>query len=306
MNSTMSESPHKEAYAQLAELELEFDQAETELLKHQIRLFTPLYTRRSAVLSTIPTFWPMIFENFGPEIDEHISAEDWAFLGENLISLDIHRPDPEMAPRNFDIVFGFKEGNGVIKGTELRKRFVYKSLRDGDERWTGLVSEPVTVEWVNEEKDLTVGINALAAKIFEIRKARTQKKIEEKKKPGYKPPKPVKPEELEADEDGLAEFELELEEKLNQYQSFFNWFSWCGEYFMVMEKEAEKTEKSKEREEKAEEEEEEAPEFDGIDVFPNGEKIAYLFAEDMYPNALKHFGELPAWNLPIPSIPSPV
>ena len=347
-----------QAYAQLADLEMEFDQAEAELrmfcvrfslyhssptqvlatislcsfylifnvccvravylgviaantciklsniVKHQIILYEPIYRRRNEVLATIPSFWTNIFVNFGPELDEHITPEDWAFLSENLISVNVSRPDANNNPRSFDIIFGLKENNGVVVTTEVRKSFVYKSLKDGNERWTGLISEPVEIKWVNEDKDLTGGINRLAIKIFELRKKRVEGKIEEKQK--------KKEDGLNAkgksaskikEDDGLSELELELEEKLNQHQSFFNWFSWTGEYFMVLEQEAkakvkeETTTNGKGLDDEDEDDDDDDDDDDdgddeneAIDVFPDGIKLAYLIADDMFPNALKHFG----------------
>ncbi|RPB27019.1 hypothetical protein L211DRAFT_834690 [Terfezia boudieri ATCC MYA-4762] len=289
-----------QAYAQLAELELEFDQAEAELLKHQIALFEPIYTRRQAVLASIPSFWSIIFENFGPELDEHITTEDWAFLGENLTSVNVSRPDvASNNPRTFEITFGLKDGNGVIDATEIRKKFIYRSLRDGDESWAGLISEPVEVKWISDEKDLSGGINGLSKRIFDVRKKRVEGRIEEMKNEGKR-----KGKKGQGKEDvGLSELELELEEKLNQTQSFFNWFSWTGDYFMVMEKEAEmklREEKKAKGEEviDSDEDDEKQGETDGIDVFPDGEKLAYLIAEDMFPSALKHFADAMEHNEP--------
>ncbi|KAF8425478.1 hypothetical protein EV426DRAFT_701442 [Tirmania nivea] len=290
-----------QAYAQLAELEHEFDHAEAELLKHQIALFEPIYTRRQAVLASIPSFWSIIFENFGPELDEHITPEDWAFLGENLTSVYVSRPEVSNNPRTFEITFGLKEGNGVIDATEIKKKFIYRSLRDGDESWTGLISEPVEVKWVSEEKDLTGGINGLSKRIFDVRKKRVERRIEEKKNNVGKA-KGKKEQGKVKEDDGLSELELELEEKLNQTQSFFNWFSWTGDHFMVMEKEAEI--KLREKKVKGEEvteddgEDDGEDDADGIDVFPDGEKLAYLIAEDMFPNALKHFADAMEHNEP--------
>ena len=317
-----------QAYAQLAELELEFDQAEAELrmlatlytphhtsfpkskfdsqrrrvltqlqtkttVKHQITLFEPIYTRRQAVLASIPSFWSIIFENFGPELDEHITPEDWAFLGENLTGVNVSRPDvASNNPRTFEITFGLKAGNGVVDAMEIKKKFMYRSLRDGDESWSGLISEPVEVKWASDEKDLAGGINGLSKKIFDVRKKRVEGRIEDKKNEGKG--KGKKSQGKVKEDDGLSELELELEEKLNQTQSFFNWFSWTGDYFMVMEKEAEvrlrEEKKAKGEEVTEDDEDEEQSETDGIDVFPDGEKLAYLIAEDMFPNALKHFG----------------
>ena len=316
MSETAGPSP--QAYSKLAELELEFDKAEEELciapfpppqvrkviliccwndtVKHQIELFDPIYVRRGAVLDTIQSFWTTILENFSPDIDEHITTEDWVFLGENITSINVTRPEKDTNPRTFEIEIGFKPDNGVVATTRLQKRFTYKALRSGDERWSGLVSEPVVVPWIDDKKDLTGGINALAIKIFELRKKRAEKHIAEKKEAANsgasKKSGAVK------EDDGLADLEREMEEKLNQNQSFFNWFSWTGNHFMVMEREAEmkiKEEADKSKAKEGEEEEDDDEEDsdgadDGIDVFPYGEKLAYLIAEDLFPNALKHFG----------------
>lgn len=207
--------------------------------------------------------------------------------------MNVSRPDvASNNPRTFEITFGLKAGNKVIDATEIKKKFIYRSLRDGDESWTGLISEPVEIKWVSDEKDLTGGINGLSKRIFGVRKKRVEGRIEEKKNEGEG--KGKKGQGKVKEDDGLSELELELEEKLNQTQSFFNWFSWTGDYFMVMEKEAEmklrEEKKAKGEEVSEDDEDEEQDEPDGIDVFPDGMKLAYLIAEDMFPNALKHFG----------------
>ncbi|KAI5799307.1 hypothetical protein DFH27DRAFT_560279 [Peziza echinospora] len=283
-----------ESYALLAQLELDFDAAEVEVLRQQTRLFRPLYARRKEVLKSIPGFWPLIFENFGTELDEHIGPCDWACLGDALVSLEVLRED-EAEPRSFEVVFGFRKGNGVIKGpmveeegegqVQIRKTFTFKSLRDGDESWAGLVSEPAVIEWESDAEDLTGGVNALAKKIFELRRLRVERKIQ-RIKAGVKREKGAA-----ADADGVDRLELELAERLRQSPSFFNWFSWTGEYFMVMEKEAERNDAEFRERKEALSESEQAEEDDAVDVFQHGEKMAYLIAEDAYPNALKHFAD---------------
>lgn len=205
--------------------------------------------------------------------------------------MNVTRPDPASNPRTFEITFGLKEGNGVVDGTEIRKTFEYRSLRDDNDAWTGLVSEPVEIKWTKQKKDLTGGINGLAKAIFDIRKKRVAARIEEKRNGNAGKGKSAA--EVKKGDDKLAELELELEEKLNQNQSFFNWFSWTGEYFMTMEREAEIRLKE-ERKAKGEDvlpDEADDEDSDGLDVFPDGEKLAYLIAEDMFPNAMKHFGK---------------
>lgn len=180
----------------------------------------------------------------------------------------------------------------MVDGTEIKKKFTYKSLIDNGERWSGLISEPVEIKWVSDKADLTGGINKLAIKIFDIRKKRLEQKIEDKKNAEQgKSKESGKTQE----DDGLSELELELEEKLNQTQSFFNWLSWSGEYFLAVEKEAEaqlKKIKSEKGEENDKDKEDEDDDLDtAIDIFPDGEKLAYLFAEDMFPDALKRFSK---------------
>jgi hypothetical protein len=154
----------------------------------------------------------------------------------------------------------------------LEKTFHWRRASDG---WTGLVSEPVAVQW-KEGKDLSEGLNGLAVKLFEARK----------KAGDY----------LKKD---LPEYE-KLAEKLTTANaastSFFTWFGFVSGRRYVTAEESEKAEAEHKKggakpEEDEEEDEDEEDKNDDqlVEVHEVGEQLAISIAEDLWPGAIKYF-----------------
>jgi hypothetical protein len=189
--------------------------------------------------------------------------------------------DPKGSPRSFSLKFGFKE-NEYFEDKVLEKKFWFRRSQD----WAGLVSEPVQIHW-KKGKDLTGGLTDAAYKLGEARKklSSDSSDVATRKK-----------------ETGLPEYrELaeKLETALESSVSFFGIFAFVSGYRWVSAEESEKVEKAdKEKLEKIkrgekveddDDEEEDPQDYQEIEVFPGGDEVATIIAEDMWPNAIKYY-----------------
>jgi hypothetical protein len=168
----------------------------------------------------------------------------------------------------------------------LEKKFWFRKSRD----WAGLVSEPVKINW-KKGKDLTGGLTDAAYKMGEARKKLNSDSSDmaarkkETQLPEYKQ---------------LSE---KIETALESSISFFGLFAFVSGYRWVSAEESAKVEKEdKEKLEKIkrgekidedEDEEEDPQDYQEIEVFPGGDEVVTIIAEDMWPNAIKYYSMLP-------------
>jgi hypothetical protein len=166
----------------------------------------------------------------------------------------------------------------------LEKKFWFRKSED----WAGLVSEPVKVHW-KKGKDLTGGLTDAAYKFGEARKklAADSSDMAARKKetqlPEYKQ---------------LSE---KIETSLESSISFFGLFAFVSGYRWVSAEESEKVEKEDkakldkikrgEKIEDDDDEEEDTQDYQEIEVFPGGDEIVTIIAEDMWPNAIKYYSK---------------
>ena len=99
-------------------------------------------------------------------IESSIQSCDLQILS-SLKAIDVTRfgvdDDPEHGdPRNFKIVFEFDSGI-FLEDKVLEKRFWYRRSKDG---WAGLVSEPVRIKW-KLNADPTLGLLDIAVDAYE-------------------------------------------------------------------------------------------------------------------------------------------
>ena len=231
-------------YQELSDLEADFDDFNVELLRFQAQRETALYARRAALVRRIQGFWPLVFEQAPPEVDQYIQPTDAAVLLSALQSIDVSRFEAEKGdPRSVAIKFTFAE-NEYFEDTVLEKRFWYrqqapsadelatiaaknekakakraksgKAARDDEddeetpENWAGLVSEPVPIKW-KDGKDLTNGLLDLAVKVW-------QDVVSGKDGKDGKDSKTA----------NQAALEAQLEKTAVGGVSFFNWFGYVG------------------------------------------------------------------------------
>ncbi|ROT43199.1 hypothetical protein SODALDRAFT_327378 [Sodiomyces alkalinus F11] len=283
-------------YEQLADIEREFEEVETEILRQQYEMSRPLYEKRQALVSQIPNFWALVMEAAPPEIDEHIQPLDSAVLLSSLMSISVRRFEIEDGgkgdPRSVAIRFEFTE-NDYFEDKVLEKKFWYRYSDD----YTGLVSEPVAIQW-KEGKDLTDGLLTAVKKVWDEGEGPQQKKVGK----GKKERKP------------LTAAQQALKEKMESMSlggvSFFAWFGFVGARISAeeskanLEKEREharlrsegkEVPKDEEEEEEEEEEEGEDDEFDDdddLEIFPEGDDLAQAIVLDLWPDALRYFSTL--------------
>jgi len=217
----------------------------------------PLYQKRNAITTAIPSFWPHVIEDASSSLafDEHITPEDAEVLA-HLAELNVTRPNAEQGdPRDIEFVFKFKDSDYMPAQT-ITKLFTYQE--DNKPGLTGLVSTPTEIEWKGA-KDLTFGVNKAAIEAFEERNAKAEAKKHGKAA-------------------GLGDKERRLLELLSKNsQSFFIWFSYTGAHHDLGETEGEI------------EDLDDADDSGPVEAFPYGDELAIQMAEDVYPSAVKYF-----------------
>ncbi|KAK0651829.1 nucleosome assembly protein [Cercophora newfieldiana] len=271
------------SYQQLSDLEREFDDVETEIIRQQVQLTKPLFEKRQNVISQIPGFWPLVIEQAPPDIDEHIQPTDSGVLLTHLTSLSVSHFEVENGgsgdPRSVAIRFEFAE-NEYFEDRVIEKKFWYR--RSPKDNWTGLVSEPVDIKW-KEGKDLTEGLLGLAKAVWDEEQAERANGDKAMKKELTEKQKALK---AKIDTIGLGGL------------SFFAWFGYIGERISAEESRIATQEEKERRQRRAageevasptNEDEEEEEEEEGLEIFPLGDQLALAISDDLWPGAIKYF-----------------
>jgi hypothetical protein len=175
--------------------------------------------------------------------------------------------------------------NEYFEDAVLEKRFWHRRSRDG---WSGLVSEPVRIQW-KRERDLTGGLLDMVCAAWE-----TEKSI---------PSRPKR------EAEGLTPEQRALKKKIENTGmgglSFFAWFGFIGRKIsaeesaaaVAKEKEKKAARKMKrastpESEGSEDESEEEDDVGMSLEIFPDGDDLAVAFTDDLWPGAIKYFSAL--------------
>jgi len=248
-----------------------------------------LFAKRRELVSQIPNFWPLVFEAAPPEIDSYIQPSDSEVFAKCLTNLEVSRFEVPLGPekigenddlgdpRSLLIRFEFAE-NEWFKDTVLEKKLWFRRAEDG---WTGLVSEPVRIQW-KKGKDMTNGLMDGALKLWQAR----QKDGDMSKRdlPEF---------------DALARI---VENWSGANTSFFTWFAFISNRRWVSAEESAKavrTERERRQqvrvgkgEAKPAELPSEDPMEQQVEVHEDGEGIANVLAEDLWPGAIRYFSEL--------------
>lgn len=247
----------------------------------------PLYEKRHKIVSQIPNFWPLVFEQAPPDIDEFIQPSDSSLLLSSLTSLSVTRFEIEDGkkgdPRSLCFRFEFSD-NDHFEDKVIEKKFWQRHSKSG---WTGLVSEPVEIHW-KKGKDLTGGLLGTVKKVWDAQQARG--------KGGD-----AKIQELSADEKSLKK---KIENTGLGGLSFFAWFGYVGRSVSAEESQEALNKAQKERmarqegkqqnsdgEDDNEEEEDDEDDENELEIFPEGDSLAIHISEDLWPNAIKYFSK---------------
>ncbi|KAF2220609.1 nucleosome assembly protein [Elsinoe ampelina] len=273
-------------YEELAEIEREFDDLDVEIIRKQYHLSKDAYMKRKAVISKIFKFWSHVFEAAPPEIDRYIQPSDSEIFAEALINVEVDRFELDSGsseakgsasgdPRSISIKFEFSP-NEWFDDTMLEKKFWWRRASDG---WAGLVSEPVRVHW-KKGKDPTKGLMDGAIKLWEAR----QRAGDMRKR-------------------DLAEFDhmAKITENWNgDNTSFFTWFAYVSSRRWVSAEEAAEAVKAelatRERVKSGTENPKvELPEDDQlesqVEAHEDGDSLATVIAEDLWPGAIRYFSK---------------
>lgn len=302
------------SYEDLENLEVEFEEVETEIgalqvhlacgsienpltftVRKQYLLTKHLYAKRQAYISKIPHFWALVFEQAPSDLDHFIQPSDSAIIASSLKSVDLSRfeisPAPASnasdtgSPRSFSISFEFTR-NEWFENTVLEKSFWYRRAKDG---WTGLVSDPVKIDW-KKGKDTTEGLTDGAYKLWEAeRKAASEVNGANGKAPKRKVP----------EHDALVK---KIESTTEGALSFFAWFGFRGRTVSAEESaaawkiEAERRQRLKEGKKITVPEDQETLIEDNElemdrEVFPGGDDLALTISDDLWPSAIKYFSK---------------
>ncbi|KAI2621752.1 nucleosome assembly protein [Hypoxylon sp. NC1633] len=271
------------SFEELKDLEKDFEDVESKIIRHQVALTKPLYEKREKLIAKISHFWQLVFEQAPQDIDQCILPTDSDVLLSSLTSLSVSRFEIENGgngdPRSVSIKMEFSE-NEWFEDKVLEKKFWYRMSKDGTD---ALVSEPVPIKWKSADKDLTQGMLDLVIKVWE----------QDKKQPNSDSTKLKKVEDYTPDEKALK---AEIEVKGLGCLSFFSWFGFRGLNISAEESRLAIEEEQKQRADRANGKvptsilpaiEEGDPL--ALEIFPEGETIAIAISEDLWPNAVKFF-----------------
>lgn len=275
------------SYEDLAEIEREFDDVETEIIRQQVSLTRPLYIRRNKTISQIPNFWALVLEQAPPDIDQYIQPSDSALLLSSLTSLHVSHFELEDSttasggdPRSVSITWTFSS-NEYFEDEKLVKKFWYRKSLGG---WSGLVSEPVRIHW-KKGKDLTGGLLDMVCDTWDEEQKNKSSGDDEKKAKN------------------MTAQQRALEKKMANTSmgglSFFAWFGFIGRRISEEESEEanareltrrEARKKGKKVTEPEDDEDEEDEELGmSLEIFPDGDELAIAITEDLWPGAIKYF-----------------
>ncbi|KAK3403556.1 nucleosome assembly protein [Sordaria brevicollis] len=276
-------------YEELRDLENEFEDVETEIIRQQVQLSRPLYEKREKVVAQIPHFWPLVFEQAPQDIDEYIQPQDSALLLSSLTSFSVSHFEIENGgsgdPRSVSFRFEFAE-NEYFEDKVLEKKFWSRRSKGG---WTGLVSEPVNIKW-KKGKDLTSGLLGLVNAVWEEEKA------------AGKHWSTVQGQDFTDKQKQLKE---QIENVGLGGLSFFAWFGYRGRRVSAKESQlateklqeqrqarkaaAEAGESKKAEEEEDDDDDDEEEDEVELEIFPDGDSLALALSDDLWPGAIKYF-----------------
>ncbi|KAK5194142.1 hypothetical protein LTR92_006482 [Exophiala xenobiotica] len=266
-------------FESLGDLEKEFAQVELDGLRSKEYSLKPLYTKRKALLDRVPDFWPTVFGNGPEEVQQLFSPDDLALIScITSFTVDRHQIESETKgePRSLRFTFEFAE-NEYIEDKKLVKEFEYKPREDD---LGSLVSKPVPIKWKSKKKDLTHGLLDGAVELHAAEEAL-------KLKNGKEQIEFVDREALWQHEK-LREKLLKLDESNDDQSSFFNWFGFRGAIDAVHPWNVADN-GANGADDEDEEDDEDVYQMLEIEIFPAGEEVAIVLAEELWTDAMDYF-----------------
>lgn len=223
-----------------------------------------LYTKRQTSIAKIPKFWPTVLANGPEELQEVFVVDDVPFL-EALKSMKVERPgiktEAEGEPRSLKFTFHFDK-NDLFEDKVITKTFEFRAGEDGG----ALVSTPVTFKWTDQAKKK--GVNQLldlAHDLWKAERAFTSGAVDAKERENLWQCQKLKEalEKVMDSGDGLG---------------FLNWFGYRG----LAAATAVQAEDDQEQTDMPDE-------VEDLEIFPDGDDIAMVLAEELWPNVMDYF-----------------
>ena len=288
-----------------------------------ISLLRPLYARRNEFVASTPAlqteFWPRVFSAAPAHVYSYVLSSDSHIISQSLRNLTLDRFEVDEngvgEPRSVRFIFEFDpaenewfEGDKIVKEFYWRKE-VTRNEKNGKRRsWEGLVSRPVRIQW-KEGMDPTKGLLDAVCDLDDAEEkekaAKGKLSVKQRKSLAAYEKLREKVAKIEAEaEGGDDEGDDPLAAQIPSGMSFFAWFGYRGKDISAAESKVagkedderfQKITKGEDVESSDEEfDDEEDEDDDGInhgEVFPDGEELATAIGEDLWPNALKYYGE---------------
>ena len=149
-------------YTALARIEERLADIEISSLRVSYLKSRPTLIERAKAVEAIPDFWSTVIDEAPAEIDGRIRPRDVPVLN-CLTGIDVERYEVEDEangePRSIKLTFSFKP-NAWFHNDKIEKRFSWRMSKSG---WSGLVSEPVRINW--KGRDLTDGLLDMAVSL---------------------------------------------------------------------------------------------------------------------------------------------
>ncbi|KAL8922430.1 MAG: hypothetical protein Q9208_005152 [Pyrenodesmia sp. 3 TL-2023] len=260
-------------YDTLARIEEQLAEIELECLRRTYIATRPKFLDRAGAIEAIPDFWSTVIDEAPPEIDQRIQPRDVAALS-CLSDVDVERFEVQDAehgePRSVKLRFTFTP-NDWFTNEKLEKKFYWRMSKHG---WSGLVSDPVSIQW--KDRDLTEGLLDMAVKLW--------KREQQLKDSGQTRNDAISTDEYKA----LIE---KVERTPQDAISIFAFFGFRGHGISARESEEAVSRKRRIAEGAAqwEEVDKESPPLPDTEIYPHGEEVAVAFCEDLYPGATQYF-----------------
>ena len=291
-----------------------------QIVRLAIPIMRPLYARRNELVTKKlqqADFWPRVFANSPPEIDEYIRPSDAQIIGSCLKNLTIDRFEVnekgEGEPRSVRFVFEFSNGEENIwfEESKIVKEFHWRkhvtTSPSGKPRiWEGLVSDPVRIRW-KKDMDPTRGLLDAACDLVDAEKALLKKESKDKLSAEERTKLP----QYEHLVEKTAQFDQEVQnegeadddegESSPAGISFFAWFGYRGRDVTAADSErAGKEEQAAwdkinkgegDDDEDSDDDDDDDDALEDAEIFPDGEGLALALGDDLWPNALKRYGK---------------
>jgi len=226
----------------------------------------------------VPDFWTQVLSNPPEEMQQFISDSDLTILA-CIKSLCVERYQIESTtqgdPHGLRFTFEFNK-NDHFEDVILIKEFQRQTTHRGS---GGLVSTPVPIRWKSKKTDATGGLLKAAVELYQAEETLRLEKADIAIDP--------------VERESLWQY-VTLQEKLDatsdQQPSFFNWFGYRGAVLSATEVTNREQAQNGDVDDSDEEHDDGDQDLD-VEIFPGGDQVARILAEDLWPNVMDYFSK---------------